>query len=129
VSVRLAALCIAALALASAAGAAPAFKATFNAPTHTPKVNAKWFYTVRVTNLHGKPIRATITSQIVDPYGGVHAVQFRNTGKNITNRPFTGVFRDYNQYPPESQGIRLTFRVTVKALGGRRVLTYWVKAR
>ena len=53
-SVRLAALCIAALALASAAGAAPAFKATFNAPTHTPKVNAKWFYTVRVTNLHGK---------------------------------------------------------------------------
>jgi hypothetical protein len=122
-------MCLAALVFPLVAGAAPAFKATFTAPTHTPKVNVKWFYAVRVADLQGKPIRATITSQIVDPYGGVHAVEFGSTKKPVTNRPFTGVFRDYVKYPPESQGFKLTFRVIVKALGGKRVLTYWVKSR
>jgi hypothetical protein len=129
VRLRLAALCVAALALPASAGAAPAFRATFTAPTHTPKANAKWYYTVRVRNLQGKPIRATITAQVVDPFGGVHPVQYGSTTKNITNRPFTGVFRDYVQFPPESQGLRVTFRAIVKALGGKRVLTYWVKPR
>ena len=111
------------------AAAAPAFKATFTASTHTPKVNAKWFYVVRAIDLHGKPVKARITSQILDPYGGVHAVQFGATKKLIINRPFSGVFRDYVQFPPESQGFKLTFRVIVKALGGQRVLTYWIKSR
>jgi hypothetical protein len=127
VRLRLLVICLV-LVLAPVAGAAPAFKATFAAPTHTPKVNAKWFYTVRVT-LHGKPARATITSQIVDPVGGVHPVQFGSTKKNVTNRPFSGTFRDYVLFPPEAQGVRLTFRVIVKARGGRRVLTYWVQPR
>ncbi len=126
---RLAALCVLALALPISAGAATGFKATFAAPTHRPKVNAKWFYTVRVTNLSGRPIRATITSQIRDPYGGIHAVEFGCCKRNVLNHPFTGVFRDYVQFPPEAQGFRLRFRVIVKALGARRVLTYWVKAR
>jgi hypothetical protein len=125
---RLAALCVLALALPISAGAATGFKATFAAPTHTPKVNAKWFYTVRASH-GGKPVRATITSQIVDPYGGVHPVEFGCCKRNVLKHPFTGVFRDYVQFPPEAQGFRLTFRVIVKALGARRVLTYWVKAR
>jgi hypothetical protein len=130
VKLRLAALCIAVLAFPVVAGAAPAFKATFTAATHTPKVNAKWVYVVRATNSSGKPVRATITAQIVDPYGGVHAVPYGCCDhKFVTNRPFTGTFRDYALYPPESQGFKLTFRVTVKALGAKRVLTYWVKAR
>ncbi len=125
---RLAALCVLALALPISAGAATGFNATFAAPTHTPKVNAKWFYTVRASR-RGKPVRATITSQIVDPYGGIHAVEFGCCKRNVLNHPFTGVFRDYVQFPPEAQGFRLRFRVIVKALGARRVLTYWVKAR
>jgi hypothetical protein len=130
VRTRLAALCAAALVFPVVAGAAPAFKATFSAPTHVPTVNAKWFYVVRATDAAGKPLKATITSQIVDPFGGVHAVEFGCCKTRfVTNRPFTGVFRDYVQYPPESQGFKLTFRATVKALGAKRVLTYWVKAR
>ena len=125
---RLASLCVAALAPTASVGAAPAFRATLSAPTHTPKANAKWFYVVRATS-GGKPVRATITSQIVDPFGGVHAVEFGDTHRFVTNRPFRGVFRDFVRFPPESQGIRLTFRVTVRALGARRVLTYWIKAR
>jgi hypothetical protein len=128
VRLRLASLCAAALALPAAVGATPAFRATLSAPTHTPKANAKWFYVVRATS-GGKPVRATITSQIVDPIGGVHPVEFGDTHRVITNRPFTGVFRDFVRFPPETQGITLRLRVIVKAAGARRVLTYWIKAR
>ena len=127
---RLAVLSAAALAFPLAAAAAPPFRATLKVPTHTPKVNAKWVYVVRATNRAGKPVKARITTQIVDPIGGVHAVEFGCCKKKfVTNRLFKGVFRDYVEFPPESQGVRLTFRVIVKALGGKRVLTYWVKAR
>ena len=51
------------------------------------------------------------------------------TTKSITNHPVRGSFTDYVQFPPESQGFRLTFRLIVKGPGGRRVLTYWVKPR
>ncbi len=130
---RLVAVVVGALALplaASGAAASPfkaTFKATFKAPTHTPKINAKWRYEVRVTSLAGKPIKARITSEIVDPYGGVHPVEFGCCKKNVVNYAFVGVFRDYVKFPPESAGFKLTFRVTVKALGGQRALTYWVK--
>jgi hypothetical protein len=127
VKLRLA-LCIAALALPAVVGAAPVFRVTLSAPGHTPKANAKWFYVVRATS-GGKPVRATITSQIVDPFGGVHAVEFGDTHRFVTNRPFNGVFRDFVRFPAESQGITLKFRVIVKRAGARRVITYWIKAR
>jgi hypothetical protein len=117
-----------ALALAPSVGAAPPIVATFTASTHTPKVNAKWFYSVRVTR-GGKPARATITPQIVDPFGGVHPVPFGCCTKNVVDHPFRGVFRDYALYPPESKGFKLTFRVTIRVGATKRVLTYWVRAR
>jgi hypothetical protein len=128
VRLRLAALCVAALALPTSAGAVRGLHFSFSAPTHTPRVNAKWFYSVHAT-LNGKPVRATVTSQIVDPVGGVHPVQFRNSKRNVTNHPFVGVFRDYVQFPPEAQGVRLTLRVTVKARGARIVFPYWIEPR
>jgi hypothetical protein len=105
-----------------------AIAVTLVAPTHTPAVNAKWNYSVRVTSA-GQPVRATITVQIVDPFGTVHPVEFGARKKNIVNHPFRGVFRDYIQFPPESLGFKLTLRFTVRALGTRRVLTYWIRAR
>lgn len=116
-----------ALVLTPAAAAAP-FKATLTAPTHTPKVNAYWYYTVHATR-NGKPIRATVTVQIVDSFGGAHPVQYDNTTKNIVNRPFTGKFRDYVQFPPDSRGFKVTFRAIVRALHAKVTLTYWVKPR
>jgi hypothetical protein len=129
VRLRLAAVCVAALALPAVTGAAPAFKASFSAATHAPKVNAKWAYVVRATALNGKPIRATVTSQIVDPIGGVHAVEFGCCKRFVTNHAFTGVFRDYVRFPPESRSVGLTFRVIVKALGARRTLNFPITVR
>src|SRR5262245_44359820 len=37
---------------------------TIDAPTHTPKVNAPWRYTVRVTS-NGKPVSARIYIQVL----------------------------------------------------------------
>ena len=51
---------------------------TLTAPTHTPKINVRWYYTVRATR-DGKPVAARLTAQIVDPIGGVHPVQFGTT--------------------------------------------------
>ena len=114
--------------LSAPAGAATGLRVTFSASTHTPKAGAKWFYIVRATR-GGSPVRATITTQIVDPLGGVHAVEFGDTHRFVTNYPFNGVFRDFVRIPPEAQGVRLTLRVTVKTAAARRVLNFWVRAR
>ena len=116
-----------ALVLTPAAAAAP-FKATLTAPTHTPKVNAKLYYTIHASR-NGKPIRATVTVQIVDSFGGVHAAQFDNTTKNIVNKLFSGTFRDYVQLPLESRSFKVTLRAIVRAAGGRITLAWWLKAR
>jgi hypothetical protein len=130
VKLRLAAVCVVALVLPVTAGAAAPFRATLTVTTHTPRVNAVWPYTVRAADLAGRPIRATVTTQIVDPFGGVHPVEFDCCKKKyVTNHPFTGVFRDRIRFPPETQGIKLTVRFTVKARGGSHRLTYWVKPR
>jgi len=108
--------------------AAP-FKATLVAGTHTPKVNAKWIYTVRAVDLQGRPIHATITTQIVDPFGGAHAVEFGDTHKLVTAWPFTGVFRDFIRFPADSRGFKLTVRFIVRAKGAKIVRSYWITAR
>jgi hypothetical protein len=118
----------AAFALAPAAAAAP-FRATLNAPTHTPKTNAKWTYTVRATSPAGRPIPAAITVQILDPFGGAHAVTYANTKKAIVRRPFDGIFRDFIQFPSDAKGFKVTVRFTVYAKGAKLVLRYWIKAR
>ena len=119
---------IAALVAGGALAAAP-FHATLTGSGHSPKANAKWNYLVRATDLQGKPLKATITTEIVDPFGGAHAVEFGDTHRLVKNFPFTGVFRDFIRFPTESKGLRLTVRVTVKAKGAQKVLTYWIQAK
>ena len=117
------------LALAAALIVLTPFKVSLEAPTHRPKVNARWFYTVKAVDSSGKPLKGRLTVQVVDPFGGVHPVEFGNTQRNIVNFRFTGRFRDYVKWPAESRGFRLRFRVTVTS-GGRAVrLTYWIKPR
>jgi hypothetical protein len=118
-----------ALAIVSSAGAAPGFKATLKAPAANPKVNVKWYYSIRVTDLKGKPISATVTAQIRDPFGGLHPVDYGPTQKPIVNFPFRGTFRDYITFTPESKGLQLTILWTVKAKGGKRILTRKVVAK
>jgi hypothetical protein len=118
------ALLLAALALAPAP-----FTVTFTAPTHTPKVNARWTYVVKAVDRGGKPLRGRITVQVIDPFGGVHPVEFGSTKRNIIGFRFVGTFRDFVKWPPESRGFRLRLRVTVTR-GGKSVRrSYWVKPR
>lgn len=107
------------------AGVAASPLVTLTAPGHTPKINTHWNYVVRAT-AGGKPASARITAQIVDPIGNAHPVQFGKNTKNITNWPFSGVFRDYIVWPPSSRGVPLTLRIVVRVGAIRRTLTYRV---
>jgi hypothetical protein len=109
-------------------GVAAPVKVTLDAPGHTAKIGLRWYYTVRVTE-GGKPVAARLSEQIVDPLGGSHPVEFSNTKKKITNRPFTGSFRDFIIWPADSRGIPLTFRVVVTVGKTRHVVRYSVTPR
>lgn len=110
--------------VAVAAGAATV-KVTLSAPTHTPKIGVHWPYTVRVTS-NGKAVAGRITVQVVDPTGTAHTSQFGRNSKYIRNWPFKGVFRDFIVWPASSQGVPLTFRVTVVAAHAKKVIKYRV---
>jgi len=118
------------LVLAPSAAGALAFKAKLKAATHTPKVNTKWPYSVRVTNLKGQAMKAKITVQIVDPLGGVHPVEFGNRKVNVVNHPFYGTFKDFVIWPPSSATqiggipVTLVFRTIVKTAKGKKILRY-----
>ena len=116
---KLVVVAVAALALQGAA-----FKATFVGGGHTPVINARWPYTVKVTNAKGKPLAARITAVVVDPIGGVHPVEFFANKKTVTNYPIKGTFRDAIIWPPEANGYTVTFKVTVRIGTAKKVLTY-----
>jgi hypothetical protein len=114
-----------------ATGAPVPFKATLKAPATQPKVNVKWPYSIKVTDLKGRSIRATVTGVVIDPLGTAHAMDYGPTGppnpgppKPITNWPFKGTFRDYLIFPEDARLANqlggLTLRWTVKAkIGGK----------
>ena len=113
------------------AGATVGIKATLKAPATQPKVNVKWPYSIKVTDLTGKAVRATVTAVVIDPLSTVHPMDYGPTGppnpgppKPIKNWPFKGTFRDYITFPPDATLANtlggLTLRWTVKAkLGGK----------
>jgi hypothetical protein len=100
---------------------------TLKTPGHTPKINTHWNYTVTVRK-GGKPVAARLTEQIVDPVGGVHAVQFGKSTKNITNWPIKGAFSDFIIWPASARGVPLTFRVIVKVGTAKKVVNFSVVA-
>ena len=113
--------------------AATGIKATLKAPATNPKICStpsdipmcRWTYTIKVTDLKGKPVAARLTAVIVDPFGGVHPVGYgpSDPEKPITNWPFKGTFRDYLEFPRESKGFKLTIRWTIKAKIGTKTYT------
>jgi hypothetical protein len=120
------------------AGAATGIKATLKAPAAQPKVQVKWPYSIKVTNLQGKAMRATLTAVVIDPLGTPHPIDYGPTGypnpgppKPIKNWPVKGTFRDYIIFPPDSrlasQFGGLTLRWTVKAKIGGKTYTKVLK--
>ena len=126
---RVCGLLVLALLLVPAAAAAPP-RVVFHATTHTPKVNARWPWSVVVTTPAGKPLAGRVSAAIVDPIGGVHPVAYDCCAKKfITGVKFRGRFGDIVKFPLSSKAFKLTFRVTVRTALGKRVVNYWVKAR
>src|SRR4051812_44988233 len=120
--------------MSTVAAVVAALTITFAAPGHTPKigrsdeVGPKWFYTVRVTRA-GRPVRALLTMQVVDPLGTPHPATVGPSTKPVTRLPIVGRYRDYLIFPPEARGIPLKVRITVVVGAVRRVLTYPVTPR
>lgn len=116
---------------------ATGIKATLKAPATNPKICStpadvpacRWNYSIKVTDLKGKPVAARLTAVIIDPFGGVHPVGYgpSEPEKPITNWPFKGTFRDYLEFPPESKGFKLTIRWTVKSKIGKTTYTKVIK--
>jgi hypothetical protein len=104
-----------------------AVKVTISAPTHHPKVNAKWPVTVRVTNAAGKPIAATLTMNIL--FGGTQV------GKVDNGRVYhvVGTWREKPgqeiTWPADSRGQALAFEAIVKADGTTVKRTYAIMSR
>ena len=133
VKARVLALLVFALLLVPAAATALTTsgpRVVFRAPTHTPKVNVRWPWSIAVSTQAGAPLAATISVVIVDPIGGVHPVEYDCCkNKFITNVKIKGRFADKVIYPLASRGYRVVFRVTVKTRLGTRAVNYWIKAR
>lgn len=115
---------LAASLVALVAGSAT-LKVTLTAPTHTPKINVHWPYTVSATQ-NGKAVAGRITVQVVDPTGAAHTSQFGRSSRYIKNWPFKGVFKDFIIWPASSQGVPLTFRVIVVTAHAKKVTDYHV---
>jgi len=109
--------------------AATPFRAALTVLTLTPKVNAKWPYTVRVTDAKGVALAARITVRIVDPLGGKHPVEFFDRKKNIVAYPVKGTFKDAVTWPASARGYPLKFQVLVTAGGKTVTLTKTVTVK
>jgi hypothetical protein len=103
------------------------FRAVLHAPTHTPKAGKPWLYSVRVTDLRGRPIRARITMQVL--FGGVPVGKV-DAGKTFS---FVGTWREPENspliWPARSRGRPLTFEAIVTARGATKRLDYDVTVK
>ena len=109
------------------AAPSPTITVTITARTHLPKLIVKWPYELRVTGAGGRPLKALLTMNVLDPFGGVHPVQLGDTTRVISRLPIVGVFRDFMRWPPDSKGFKLTVRATVRVGTVTRVATYVVQ--
>lgn len=108
------------LLLGAGSASAAAFRATLEAPNHSPKGGGtNWDITVTAKSNAGKPLRATARYEFY--FNGQRvSTQYPNPGhpKGGT-RPyaFTGRYQDTILWPPASVGHALTFRVVVAVVG------------
>ena len=103
------------------------FRAVLHAPTHAPKAGKPWLYSVRVTDLQGRPIRARITMRVL--FGGVPVGKV-DSGKTFS---FVGTWREPKSspviWPARSRGHPLTFEAVVTARGATKRLDYAITVK
>jgi hypothetical protein len=116
------------LLLPASVASAAAFKATLDAPNHSPKGGGKnWDITVTAKSNAGKPLTATARYEFYFD-GQRVSTQYPNPGhaKGGT-KPyrFKGRYRDTILWPPTAVGHPLTFRVVVSVHGKGSVNLDW----
>ena len=100
--------------------ATPPFRASLTASGHTPRVGKPWYYTVRVTNLNGKPIAARIVPVVRSGNRNIDTIGFFQI-YGVCGHPYV--------WQPAHRGKRLTLQVSVRAEGGLVRLNYSVRPR
>jgi hypothetical protein len=118
----------AALLLPAGSASAAAFKATLDAPNHSPKGGGKdWDITVTAKSNSGKPLRATARYEFY--FNGQRvSTQYPNPGHSKGGtKPyrFRGSYQDTILWPPQAVGHPLTFRVVVSVAGKGSVKLDW----
>jgi hypothetical protein len=107
------------------------FKAVLKAPTHHPVVNKPWPISIRVTNLKGKPIAASVHMQVLFNGLVVGQIDEVKTGGPGRVYKFVGTWRekkgDEITWPIDSVGYRLTFQAVVTAKGATKKLNWWIQ--
>jgi len=119
---------LAALLCAAASASGAAFRATLDAPNHSPKAGGKnWKITVTARSNAGKPLRATARYEFF--FNGQRvSTQYPNPGHTKGGtKPyaFRGRYRDTILWPPQAVGHPLTFRVVVSVPGKGSVNLDW----
>jgi hypothetical protein len=98
----------------------PPFRATLTTSGHTPRVGQPWYYTIRITDLNGKPIAARIVPVVRAGTRNIDTVGFFQI-YGVCGHPYV--------WQPAHRGRRLVFQVSVRTESGVRRLNYWVRPR
>ncbi len=97
-------------------------RVVLHAPTHTPRANAPWVYSISAHDVDGRPLP------------GVARVEFTFVGQVVgrdtplTHR-FVGAYHELLRWPAKSEGYPLAFQATVHTSEGTRTLVYQVHVR
>src|SRR5919108_2410497 len=103
------------------------FRAVLHAPTHHPRAGKPWLYSVRVTDLRGRPIRARIRMQVL--FGGIPVGKV-DGGKTFT---FVGTWRGPKKapliWPARPRGATPTFEAGVTPRRAPKRPPYTIEVR
>ena len=104
-------------------GNALPFKTRLTATGHRPVALTKWHYTLRVTDLKGRPIRARAVFRIV------FIAETPPPPRLIARVSFRGRARGFYRWPTLLRGEPLQFQATVTAKGATLTLRYAISVR
>lgn len=99
------------------------FKARLTATGHQPVALAPWRYTLRVSDLRGRPIRARAKFEIT------FLAETPPPPRLLARVAFRGRARGLYRWPVLLRGEPIEFRTTVTAKGATLTLRYAVRVR
>jgi hypothetical protein len=99
------------------------FKARLTASGHRPVALTPWRYTLRVTDLKGRPIRARAVFRIV------FIAETPPPPRLLARATFRGRARGVYRWPSLLRGEPLEFQATVAAKGATLTLRYAISVR